>query len=197
LSLFDESGRFNPVLDSNIIRPVEADNVIVAIGQRPDASCLAGSDICAPRTEEPDPLTLATSDEKVFVAGDFVNGPTSVVRAMASGKVAAESAHRYLVGEHLSYGRSYAGPVELEFEIDTSKASDLGRVKPAPTRCKGKGDFREVFRSIGAKQARNEASRCYSCGSPFVRYRTCWFCLPCEVECPEDALWVEIPYLLR
>jgi len=22
-------------------------------------------------------------------------------------------------------------------------------------------------------------------------------CLPCEVECPEEALWVEVPYLLR
>jgi NADPH-dependent glutamate synthase beta subunit-like oxidoreductase len=47
------------------------------------------------------------------------------------------------------------------------------------------------------ESARREAERCYSCGEPFGKYRTCWFCLPCEVECPHDALWVEIPYLLR
>jgi len=156
-----------------------------------------GSNIGSPQTEKPDPQTLTTSDEKVLVAGDFASGPTSVVEAMASGRVAAESAHRYLCGEHLKFGRGYAGPVELEFEIDASKASDLGRIRPSPSRCKGKGDFREVFGSISRKQAMDEASRCYSCGGPFGRYRTCWFCLPCEVECPEDALRVEIPYLLR
>jgi formate dehydrogenase major subunit len=36
-----------------------------------------------------------------------------------------------------------------------------------------------------------------SCGQPFGKYRTCWFCLPCEVDCPHEALWVEVPYLLR
>jgi hypothetical protein len=33
------------------------------------------------------------------------------------------------------------------------------------------------------------------CGMPFG-IRTCWFCLPCEIECPEEALYVEIPYRL-
>jgi formate dehydrogenase major subunit len=41
-----------------------------------------------------------------------------------------------------------------------------------------------------------EAERCLDCGVPFG-IRTCWFCLPCEIECPEEALYVEIPYLLR
>ena len=49
----------------------------------------------------------------------------------------------------------------------------------------------------GAEQARTEASRCLSCGGPTGHYRNCWFCLPCEVECPEQALYVNIPYLLR
>lgn len=45
--------------------------------------------------------------------------------------------------------------------------------------------------------ARKEAVRCYSCGEPFGKYRHCRFCLPCEVDCPHEALWVEAPYLLR
>ena len=61
----------------------------------------------------------------------------------------------------------------------------------------GKSDFSEIEQPFNDEQARAEAGRCYSCGKPFGKYRTCWFCLPCEVECPTDALWVEIPYLLR
>ncbi|MEN8447748.1 MAG: 4Fe-4S binding protein, partial [Cyanobacteria bacterium J06555_13] len=25
----------------------------------------------------------------------------------------------------------------------------------------------------------------------------CWFCLPCEKECPTNAITVQIPFLLR
>ena len=60
-----------------------------------------------------------------------------------------------------------------------------------------RGDFAPIEIALDAKEAVKEAGRCYSCGQPFGKYRTCWFCLPCEVECPNDALWVEIPYLLR
>jgi len=61
----------------------------------------------------------------------------------------------------------------------------------------GKGDFEELEQCIDEDIARQEAKRCCSCGEPFGKYKTCWFCLPCEAECPESALWVEIPYLLR
>ncbi|MGD9194094.1 MAG: hypothetical protein PVH58_19400, partial [Desulfobacterales bacterium] len=61
----------------------------------------------------------------------------------------------------------------------------------------GKDDFSELEQGIDRKTARQEAQRCLSCGEPFGKYRTCWFCLPCEVDCPHEALWVEIPYLLR
>lgn len=197
LGVLDERRKFNPCFDSCELKTIEADHVIVAIGLKRDTACLAGSGIIGPDDVKPIPATLATSDSQVFLAGDYVTGPSSVVEAMASGRVAAESVDRFLAGKHLSYGRSYAGPVELEFEIDTSKGSYLGRIEPPLRSCEGKGDFREVFGALDMDAARAEASRCYSCGGPFGKYRTCWFCLPCEVECPEDALRVEIPYLLR
>lgn len=61
----------------------------------------------------------------------------------------------------------------------------------------GVGDFDEMEGVFSAEQARQEAARCYCCGGPEGYYRNCWFCLPCEVVCLEQALWVEIPYLLR
>jgi len=196
LGVLDEHGKFNPCFDSCELKTVEADTVIVAVGLKRDTTCLAGS-VLEPEEVKADAVTLGTSDKKVFLAGDYVTGPSSVVEAMASGRVAAESVDRYLKCEHLRYGRGYAGPVELEFDIDTSNASELGRIELPLRRFAGKGDFNEVSGSIDKDMARAEASRCYSCGGPFGKYRTCWFCLPCEVECPEEALRVEIPYLLR
>ena len=31
----------------------------------------------------------------------------------------------------------------------------------------------------------------------YMKYDECWYCLPCEVDCPTSAIRVEIPYLLR
>ena len=31
----------------------------------------------------------------------------------------------------------------------------------------------------------------------FMQFDECWYCLPCEQDCPTDAIRVEIPYLLR
>ncbi|RJP17651.1 MAG: FAD-binding protein [Candidatus Abyssobacteria bacterium SURF_5] len=197
LRVFDDCGKFSPCFDSCELKTIEADHVVIAIGQKREHACLAVSGIVNPDDAKPDPLTLATSDPKVFLAGDYATGPSSVVDAMASGRTAAESVDRFLRGRHLTYGRGYRGPVELEFEIDTASASSLGRVKIPQKRFEDKGDFKEVGGSIDKDAARAEASRCYSCGGPFGKFRTCWFCLPCEVECPEKALRVEIPFLLR
>ena len=189
LTVFDAFGRFAPTFDECTLKELAADSVIVAIGQKRNRAAYGGRD--------GDALTLQTERENVFLAGDAYSGPSTVVQAMASGRVAAESVHRFFSGEHLSYGRRYQGPIETEFEIDTARGSDAERVKPTWNTFGGKGDFGEIEQTLTEDQARSEASRCYSCGQPFGKFRTCWFCLPCEVECPEDALWVQIPYLLR
>jgi NAD-dependent dihydropyrimidine dehydrogenase PreA subunit len=31
----------------------------------------------------------------------------------------------------------------------------------------------------------------------YMRHDECWYCLPCEKDCPTQAVRVEIPYLLR
>ena len=46
-------------------------------------------------------------------------------------------------------------------------------------------------------EVRAEAARCLGCGRPVERNMTCWYCLPCEVVCPTQALHVRIPYLIR
>ncbi len=31
----------------------------------------------------------------------------------------------------------------------------------------------------------------------FMKFDECWYCLPCEKDCPTQAIRVDIPYLLR
>lgn len=31
----------------------------------------------------------------------------------------------------------------------------------------------------------------------FMQFDECWYCMPCETDCPTGAVRVEIPYLLR
>jgi formate dehydrogenase major subunit len=116
---------------------------------------------------------------------------------MAQGREAAESVHRLLTGEHLRFGRSYAGPRITGFDIDIDPDLPSERAALPLHRIEGTGDFGEIEQGLTTDAAREEARRCNSCGRPVGFYRTCWFCLPCEVECPEEALYVEVPYLLR
>jgi NADPH-dependent glutamate synthase beta subunit-like oxidoreductase len=197
LKVFDDCGNFSPVFDTCQLMTLEADTVIVAIGQSRDLTILEQIGLSEKEITRVDPLTLQTSEEMMFLAGDVFGGPSSVIEAMASGRRAAESAHRWLQGEHLRYGRAYTGPVETDFEIDTNRGAQSKREKIQEHLCRGKGDFAEIEKPYDKQAARNEAARCYSCGQPFGKFRTCWFCLPCEVECPHEAIYVEIPYLLR
>ena len=197
LNVFDKNGKFCPKFSPGKTKTLSADFVIIAIGQSADISCIADGCLVEDGKISVDKLTHQTSEEKIFVAGDFASGPSSVVDAMSGGRESAESVDRFLKGEHLGYGRSYKGPVETEFDISTDNSSDAERLVPSYKEFMGKGDFEEIEQCMSREEAMTEASRCYSCGSIFGRYRTCWFCLPCEVECPEEALWVEIPFLLR
>ena len=31
----------------------------------------------------------------------------------------------------------------------------------------------------------------------YMKFDECWYCLPCERDCPTGAIHVEIPYLVR
>ena len=123
LSVFNREGDFAPVFDDSTTHSLDADTVIIAIGQEKDEDAYGGILSC-------NPLTLQTQRENVFLAGDGLRGPSTIVEAMASGREAAVSVHRFVNGEHLSYGRSYAGAVDKEFEIDLERGSKEDRIAP-------------------------------------------------------------------
>jgi len=192
VGVFDSNNKFDPHFDACSITSIEADAVIVAIGQAGNTLTFAGKDQLRVNS-----VTHQASRTKIFLAGDCQSGPSSVIRALAAGRETAISVDRLLKGEDILYNRSYAGPIIKEFAIDLDGAVDREQIKPQVRCLKGKNDFDEVEGVFSEEEARQEAERCYSCGRPEGHYRNCWFCLPCEVVCPEKAIWVEIPYLLR
>ncbi|MBP1714423.1 MAG: hypothetical protein H6Q42_2626, partial [Deltaproteobacteria bacterium] len=98
-------------------------------------------------------------------------------------------------------GKPFAGAVPT----GTGPVSrNFPSIDPAPW--SGPGRFCRAFRWTGGISARRwknrwirkpEAERCLNCGRPGEFNQTCWYCLPCEIECPVEALEVRIPYLVR
>jgi NADPH-dependent glutamate synthase beta subunit-like oxidoreductase len=190
---------FAPSFDCSIYKDFAADSFLVAIGDQPDRAFLQSvnlySDFEKNRLADPD--TLETQLAGVFAAGDLLSGPGSVVDAMAAGRRAAITIDRHLKGDDKKYGRNYAGPFITDFDMHTQAAYPGPQqrcAKVPPAKRIGK---QEIELGLDAGQALEESKRCLSCGVPVGYNDSCWACLPCEVACPEQALRVTVPYLVK
>jgi NADPH-dependent glutamate synthase beta subunit-like oxidoreductase len=199
-SLFDSEGNFRPLLEDHTGLTLEADSVILAVGQKrnregiPDEYFEADTGVFSA-----DPLTLqSNANAKVFVCGDAHQGSTTVVEALASGAEAACSANRFLRNDGLRWGRDYwNGPFVRDYEPDLSRANSILRNTIDRLPVNQRTFLDEVEQVLLPQTAREQAERCLSCGRAFEANQTCWYCLPCEIECPVKALNVRIPYLVR
>jgi heterodisulfide reductase subunit A-like polyferredoxin len=143
---------------------VEADTVIVAIGQAPDLSFLNGSgvEIAGEGTIPADSDTLATSVPKVFVAGDAHTGPATVIQAVANGKKAALGIKAFLTGNETLVPRESERVVGYE-GLNVSYFKHEPRQELVGTELEALKD------AISA-----EAQRCFQCGRCNV-CNTCWY----------------------
>ncbi len=163
-SVFDDACNFNPVYDDEITHRVEADTVILAIGQSPVLDFVneksnirtKGNRIVA---DEDD---LATDQPGIFAGGDVVTGPASIIRAIAHGRRAAESIDKFLGGNG-DISETLALPEDSvtlsDFSITIQPRSDLPHMK-IWERALG---FDQVELPLSAGHVRAEASRCLNC----------------------------------
>ncbi len=131
--VFDENGRFNPQFDENVCQTFHCDTVIVAIGQSANLDGIReqGIAISRPGGLEADSVTLQTPIDWVFAGGDAFYGPKSVVDAVACGKEAAISIHRYINGMDLREDREKTWEfVRPEIEGEEMKDRIDGRLPP-------------------------------------------------------------------
>lgn len=99
-SVFDDEGRFAPTFDRDVTEVLEADTVILAIGQSIDLEAIGanGPDVSPRRTIQTDPTRFTTSEEKVWAAGDAAFGPRNLIDAIAEGRKVAADVHRTFGG---------------------------------------------------------------------------------------------------
>ncbi len=175
----DADGRPRP---TGRIERLEADAVVLALGQEPDSSFLrpmpdidVGSDGVI-RVDS----NMMTGHPGVFAGGDAVPGERSVTVSVGHGKKAARHIDAYLQRscdepqpKHatVSYGM-------LHLPVYSDAQPRRQAVLPGATRVDG---FEEVTGGLTKEQARYEAERCLSCGN-------CFECDQCYAACPEQAI---------
>jgi len=148
VAVFDERPNFSPRFDEQRRMTVEADAVILAIGQAP-------------------PEGVPAERDGVFLAGDIAGGSTaggSVVDAVASGRAAAERIDRHLGGD---------GQVSVQFSDRRPPDAWLGREEGfaprprVPLPCavpeERRTDFRQLEGSYSSEEAVAEPQRCLQC----------------------------------
>ncbi len=181
--VFDENKRFSPTYDDDNCMTLEADNVLVAIGQRPDPAWAQGSESVPvnPRGYvQADEVTFATERPGLFAGGEVYTGPSIVIQACANGREAAISIDRYLKGEDLLENRPERPTGEswndIPYWVDAEDRAEMPH-RPLEDR----QDFSEVELGFTEEQARAEAARCISCG-------TCSECMLCVDNCEAKAI---------
>ena len=190
LSVFDDEGRFSPVFDESDVRHIEADTIVLAIGQATDLDSLgpAGPDISPRKTIGVDNETGATSLPDVWSGGDAAKGPRTLIDAIADGRRAATDIHR-----------SFGGSVEADqpgkmVELrQFHRLDDLydrqGRVDVPMLETGRRVGLAEVELGFTAEQARCEANRCLRCfANILLDVEKCVLCALCSDVCPVDVI---------
>jgi NADPH-dependent glutamate synthase beta subunit-like oxidoreductase len=147
---------------------MEADSVIIAIGQTSDPSCANGSRVMKVSrrgTFVVDPDTLATNVPRIFAAGDAVTPRGTVTQAIAMSHEAAISIHRHLQGQDLKKNRSTAKEV---LKIDPRMGSPWLTRKarwgmPSLPAKDAVRTFSEADLGYSETEAIEEAKRCLNC----------------------------------
>jgi len=189
-SLFDSAGRFNPTFVPGSERRLEADTIIMAVGQQPDPTCLAADaeiEITPSGLVKVDPATLATTMAGVYCGGDLAFGPRIVISAEADGKRAALAIHESLGGGTVPRVRARFRPIELNRAGDHYDRIPRQAVPALPVA--RRTGFREVDEGYSEAQARLEASRCLWCNVETIfDSERCILCSGCVEICPEGCL---------
>ena len=194
LRVYDDQRRFAPQFEEANRQILDCDTILIAAGQAPDLSFLAegGADVeqFRPGWPKVDPVTLMTTAQGVFVAGDLAHGTRLLIDAVASGKKVARSVYKYVTGRTL-HPETLMGFIPLDryqrergyerirrVELSTVSADERLRDPTTP-----------VEKCLRADEAIREASRCLDCGvTPVFDGARCILCGGCVDVCPTLCL---------
>ncbi len=190
--VFDEAHRFAPQYDEENTIVVEAENVLLAIGQSILwGDLLAGSKVALNRnaTAQADGFTYQTAEPDIFVGGDAFTGPKFAITAIAAGKQGAISIHRYVQpGQSLTLGRDrreYHAFDKNNIVVEGFDNTPRQQVGHNPEASRSFKDDRITFTE---EQMKKETQRCLGCGAAKVDEYMCVGCGQCTTKCKFDAI---------
>lgn len=177
----DDTGRRKalPVEGSNF--PMEADTVIVAVGEQPDDT-LFKPDLLQRQQPEESTNGAGGLPDGVFVGGDLTSAQRTVAHAIGSGRRTALLIDKYLGGSGEDPANYLAGEM-VKFEdlnIDYFQPEPRARIPMLSLRERDR-NFGEIYLAMGTKAVAGEARRCFHCGA-------CVSCDNCFVFCPDIAV---------
>ena len=163
-SVFDDACNFNPTYDEEITHKLQANHVVLAVGQTGDLGFVENEKNIKTHGGQIEVRGegLATGKKGVFAGGDVVSGPDSIISAIAHGRRAASAIDQYLGGDG-NIDEVLAPPEEEvllpEFVIDVAPRNDLALLKPGE-RTTG---FDHVEMGLTEAQIAAESGRCLNC----------------------------------
>ncbi len=174
----DETGFPQPTGE---LEELEADSLVLALGQETDLSLLDG----VPGLEVEDGVVkvapnMMTGYPGIFAGGDMVPAERTVTVAIGHGKKAARHIDAWLRAE----SRELVEKHELaDFDLlNTWYYADAPRsVQPQLELARRRSTFEEVVGGLDESTALYEARRCLSCGN-------CFNCDNCYGVCPDNAV---------
>jgi putative selenate reductase len=178
----DASGRKIPfdIPDSQF--EIELDTLILAISQHSmlDFFGEQGPELNRRGYITVDPLTYETSLPGVYAGGDVAaDGPSSIVKAAADGKLVANAIIKAATGTPLPMPETWK-PLELDLQdMVTRRSRREYRVPVRHTALNVRDNFNETIHTYTQEEAQAEASRCLDCDT---------VCSLCVGVCPNMAL---------
>ena len=188
----DEKGRRKPV-GTGTFETIEVDTVIGAIGQRIDWGSLdvGALEVGKKGNALADELTYQTAQPDIFVGGDCYTGPSFAINAIAAGKEAAISLHRYVhPGQTLTMGRDrrvYTALDKEHVQLTVGSYDKEHRQVHGYNKEKAK-TFSDARVTFTEEQVRKETARCLGCGATKVDPYLCIGCGICTTRCKFDAI---------
>jgi NADPH-dependent glutamate synthase beta subunit-like oxidoreductase/ferredoxin len=193
----DASGRRRPVPVEGSEFEVGVDTVLLATGQWQDTSWLDAS--VAPRVLDangwiPRGLPVQTGLPKLFLAGDYSIGASTLIQAIGHAKQCARAVDEYLMGE-----ARMLDVAEIGSTLETGRVPEMDDVprQANPTIPLTARSLRaEVETGYTPKLANLETMRCYLCHFKFeIDNDICIYCEKCLAVKPHEDCIVRIDAL--